>query len=146
MYCTATSSGPKTMIGRNKKKQQKTFFDRIVAKIHETYVLKIHVVIRLSINVTGYDKLGKSGGGRAGASFTTGRTRFPDVVLTSSERATASLPKLSLTTRARGSSLSGLWVPRSKRDLQFSIAWRTVRTTLSDDSKLARNLSATYSR
>ena len=65
-------------------------------------VLKVHVVNRLITNVTGYNKSGYSGEGRTGAIFTTGRTRFPDVVLISAERATASLPKLSLTTRARG--------------------------------------------
>ena len=101
LYCAATSSGPKKMNGLNKKKPF-FFLDRVDTKLHDTYVLKIHVVIRLSINVTGYDESGKSGEGRTGASFTTGRTRFPDEVLTSAERATASLPKLSLTTRARG--------------------------------------------
>ena len=89
--------------GDDRSEQKKPFFhDRFDTKIHDTFVLKMHKVNTLSINVTGYDKSGKSGEERTGASFTTGRTRFPDVVLTSAERATASLPKLSLTTRARG--------------------------------------------
>ena len=66
------------------------------------HVLKIHVVQQLGKIKIDYDKSIKSGEGRTGASFTTGRTRFPDVVLTSADRATASLPKWSLMTRARG--------------------------------------------
>ena len=66
------------------------------------HVLKIHVVQKLSTIKMDYDKSFESGEGRTGASFTTGRTKFPDVVLTSAERATASLPKWSLMTSARG--------------------------------------------
>ena len=94
--------GPRRRSIGTKKNKKLFFHGRIDTKTHDTYVLKVHVNIRLIINVTGYDKSGKSGRGRTRASFTTGRTRFPDVVSTSAERATASLPKLSLTTRARG--------------------------------------------
>ena len=45
------------------------------------HVLKIHVVQKLSTIKMVYDKSIESGEGRTGASFTTGRTRFPDVVL-----------------------------------------------------------------
>ena len=74
----------------------------LIQILHDTWDIGIHVVKKLSTKYPGYDKSGKSGKGRTGTGLTTGWTRFPDMVLTSTEQATASLPKLSLTTRARG--------------------------------------------
>ena len=55
LYCTEHPLGPRRRsVGT--KKNNNFFHDRIGAKIHDTYVLKIHVVDRLSINDTGYDK------------------------------------------------------------------------------------------
>ena len=109
LYCAATSSVPEKMRNVFVIETKNIFFEFVpnpfgTTTLYDTCVTKLHVVKQKRYKCYGLHFISKiaMGGERTGASFTTGRPRIPDLVLTSAERATASLPKWSLTTRSRG--------------------------------------------
>ena len=87
--------------------------NRIVTRIE--YYAKIERIITL-IKTNFYSE---SETGRTRASKTTGRIKIPEAARIYTERATASLPKFSFTTRLEDSKLSDKLAPQFEQDRQF---------------------------